>query len=380
MAHILVTGEPGDGKSNWAITQIKAESEKTNPPRQVYYDGITILDPVALPWEKIDGKKWFTAPVGSIVVLDECQRHFRPRRRDDIPEHAEQLETGRHLGIDLWLITQDPSFIDGHERKLINTHHHVRRKMGTSWKTLYTWKGCNDFPKRESSWSKATDKSEITDNLAAFEWYRSTELNTTKRKIPKKVWYLGLVVVACLVVVPYSAYRVWSRTQPGGVTAIGGATTPGQPGIVGTQAPGASGYGQAKPLTPQEYLEQFQSRVPGLAYTAPAYDTVTTVAVAPYPAACVQLGDVCKCYTQQATLLADVPAALCAQIVQNGFFVAWRQEPTRQDRSGGVKTPDPVPTPASRPSMSLQLPPMPEAPAPLPTTNPRLPGSRPQAL
>jgi zona occludens toxin len=333
MGHWLVTGEPGDGKSNYAITRIKEESEKTSPPRPVFYDGIVILDPVALPWEKIDGKKWFTAPAGSIVVLDEAQRHFRPRRRDDIPEHAEQMETGRHLGIDLWLITQDPSFIDPHERKLINTHHHVRRKMGTSWKTLYTWKGCNDFPKREASWAKAIDKAEITDNVAAYDWYRSTELNTTRRKIPKKVYFMGAVVLACFVVVPYAAYRVWSRTQPGGVTTA--TAVPGQPGLSTEASPG--GYGKEKALTPTEYVQQFQARVPGLAYTAPVYDKATEVVQAPYPAACVQLGAVCKCYTQQATILADVPKLLCEQIVANGFFVAWQ----RQDREGyGRAAPD----------------------------------------
>jgi len=366
MAFHLVTGEPGDGKTNLAITLIKAEAEKDpSNPRPVFYDGIEILDAVALPWEKIEGKKWFTAPAGAIVVIDEAQRHFRPRRRDDVPEHAAQMETGRHLGIDLWLVTQHPSFIDPHERKLINTHRYVRRKMGTGWKTVYTWKGTNDNPERSASWEKATDKAEVTDNVPAFSWYRSTELNTTRRKIPKKVAWMLALFLAVPVVVGYGGYRVWQRTQSGGVSSIGNLV-PGQPGLVGPGGGAPGEYGKPKPLTPLEYSQQFQPRVSGLAYTAPVYDKVTEVSTAPYPAACVQSETSCKCYTQQATLFADVSLALCQQIVSNGFFVAWRQP---MPQPGHQKVPERADAAQGRPEVQrIPLPPPAPRQAPIEVT------------
>jgi hypothetical protein len=51
----------------------------------------------------------------------------------------------------------------------------------------------------------------------------------------------------------------------------------------------ASGYipgksaaaSEKKPQTPKEYVESFEPRIPGLAYTAPVYDEVTKVVEAP---------------------------------------------------------------------------------------------------
>ena len=62
----LITGTPGSGKTLYAISQIKAKSEKENRP--VYYSGIADL---TLGWTEIDPEKWFDAPPNSIVVIDE---------------------------------------------------------------------------------------------------------------------------------------------------------------------------------------------------------------------------------------------------------------------------------------------------------------------
>lgn len=331
----LITGEPGDGKTNLAVTLVKERAEKEK--RQVYCSGITITDPEALPWREVQAVDWFNCPVGSIVVIDECQATFEPRQRGKPqPDFARQLETHRHSGIDLYLITQHPTLIDSHDRKLVGTHYYTRRKFGSAWKTVFTFKGCADYP--EKMRGNAIDERQTSDNKAAFAWYKSTELNTAKRAIPKKLW----VLVFCIVAVPYLLYgvasRVMARQSEAKQSTPQAAPTTAAPGLL-TKSKGTDTAVQ----TPAEYAALYTPRIPGLEYTAPAFDGITAPVVAPYPAACLSIGPRCACYTQQGTVL-DVPESLCLSIVKRGFFVSW-QPPTpaplppavsTQDRIGGM--------------------------------------------
>jgi zona occludens toxin len=281
---------------------------------------------VALPWTPVKPEEWHLVPHGAIVVLDECQRMFAPRQRGkEQPVWAKMLETHRQLGIDLYLITQHPTLIDSHDRKLVGTHYYVRRKFGSGWKTIYTFKGCADYPEKVFS-TRNIDERQAGDNKAAFAWYKSTERNTTKRAIPKKVWVLVFCIIAVPALLGSVAWRVKARhdAQAAGAAAPA-ASAPGS--FVG--APSA-GRGEARSsLSPTEYAMQFAPRVRGLAYTAPAYDESTRPTEAPYPAACIQTRTRCNCYTQQGTALETTPA-ICAGIVAGGFFVPWaRPEPHR---------------------------------------------------
>lgn len=70
----LITGQPGAGKTLFALTRIEERARKEGRP--VFYSGIKDL---ALPWTEIDPEKWTECPPGSIIVIDECQRVLRPR-------------------------------------------------------------------------------------------------------------------------------------------------------------------------------------------------------------------------------------------------------------------------------------------------------------
>lgn len=321
----LITGLPGDGKTNYAVSLVKARAEKEK--RTVYYNaapnddpeqgGMVILDPVALPWKPIDPKEWFNAPVGSIIFIDECQHIFEPRKRGDTqPEFAKRLENHRKAGHDLYLITQHPSFIDSHDRKLVEEHTHTVRKFGTSWITRYTWKGYRDQPQLPAARKDAKSESQHLLNKDAFKWYLSTQVNTSKVRIPFKFMLLVFLVVA----IPLGSWWWFDRQSTRFAPQPIQTASAGSPGAI----PGGSS-GKAGPLTPTQYVEQFNERVPGLAYTAPAYDEVTKPVEAPYPAACVVMAGRCGCYTQQATKL-QTPDALCRAIVDGGFFVAWDQK------------------------------------------------------
>lgn len=319
-----ITGLPGDGKTNLAVTLVKARAEKENRP--VYYNaapnddpeqgGMVILDKVALPWIPIDPLEWFNAPQGAIIFLDECQHYFAPRKRGEKqPEFASRLENHRKAGHDIYLLTQHPSLIDTHERKLVDQHIHTIRKFGSSWVTRYTWKGMRDQPQLAAARKDATEAQAVL-NKKAFGWYLSTKQDTSKLKIPGKV----LLLVALIIGLPLGGWY-WMNKQESRFKPNGSS--------IATSAPGADGSGSggsnapARKLTTAEYIAQQQPRIPSLAYTAPVYDDVTKPSEAPYPAACVRMASKgCRCYTQQATLLV-VDEKLCSGIVDGGFFVSW---------------------------------------------------------
>lgn len=305
----LITGQPGAGKTLFALTRIEEKARKEGRP--VFYSGIKDL---ALPWTEIDPEKWTECPPGSIIVIDECQRVLRPRMHGaKVPAYVEGMETHRHQGHDIVLITQHPMLLDANVRRLVGLHFHVVRSFGFNKATVHEWAGVKE------NCDKARDDSTRHDfryPKKVFEWYQSAQIHTHKPRLPARVLVLGAV----LILVPALGYRMYSRWQERaqGPEASHGESTPDAP--VATPRP-ASHTG-AKVLTQADYLEAHRPRVAGLDYTAPVYDGVTKPTHAPYPAACVADRTRCTCYSQQGTRLA-VPAELCASIVAGGFFLAW---------------------------------------------------------
>lgn len=339
----LVTGLPGSGKTLQTIWRTKAKAEKEG--RAVYYSGITDL---TLPWIEWDAEKWMDIPANSIFVMDEAQRKFRPRgRTGEPPPYVSGLETHRHLGIDIVFITQNPMLIDSHVRNLCDRHWHVMRKFGTKFATIYeyttgvnanvaTSRGKGGFVRHEWRYPKEV-----------FGYYKSAEVHTGKARVPMKVW----VFLAMPLVFATFAYLAWNRLSPEAKRKQAEEKIAADRAARGLPATGAGGSQQARVsrnandvLTPAQYVERQQPRVPGLAYTAPAFDEVTKPTQAPYPAACIASITRCVCASQQGTKL-EVPDSLCRSIADGGFFVAWGQ-PAAQAVPLQRKEPDVIPVAA----------------------------------
>lgn len=329
MSITLVTGLPGAGKTLYSLVRWKAESETAG--RQVFHaSGMTVdgIPKLRLPWQVWDAREWPTLPAGSIMLIDEAQRVFPVRPRGAaVPKYVELLETHRHMGLDLVLITQDPMLIDAHVRKLCDRHFHVMRVFGLARAVVHEFPtGVRDnVAKSRSGSTQHTFKYP----KAAYAWYQSSELHTMQRRVPAKVWILLLAPLILAALVAVFVMRTKARIDgespdiplPGGY--VGGVPgVPGAPGRVGAAA--APGGQRVAPLTPGEWAQLQQARVPGLPHTAAVYDQVTVPVVAPYPAACVASAARCLCYTQQATRI-DAPDGLCRGIAAGGFFVAWGQ-------------------------------------------------------
>lgn len=317
----LVTGANGAGKTLNTLKWVRERSVKEGRP--VCHNGR--FEPVEggelESWTKIDMKDWQAQPDGTIFLVDECHNNFPLRPPSGTPpDYVRMLAEHRRRGFDFYLVTQHPQNIDSFVRRLIGSpgwHRHLKRTFGADLVSVLEWNAVNPNCEKDGSGKSGTVTMQAFPK-EVYTWYRSASLHTGKKRIPKAVWMLA----ACAVLVPAFGYFAITKVY-GNVTkhakpqeATQGTTTPGQSG---TAAPPR----ERQKLTPDEYIAERTARLKDFPHTAPAYDDVTKPTDAPYPAACVQMGKTCKCYTQQATLL-QVSGPVCLQIVAQGFFMDWK--------------------------------------------------------
>lgn len=337
---VLLTGLPGNGKTLFMISEVDRISKKDNRP--VFYNGINGL---TLPWIELTDDQilrwWEHLPPNAIICLDEGQRFFRPEPGSRTPpEHIRALETHRHLGIDFWLTTQDPSFVHGHWRKLAGRHLHFHRKFGLKWSTIYEWAEVQENPKfgRQNAIEK-----QWTYPQEYFGVYKSAEAHTQKVAIPKKLLIAGALLVLLPLGFIYAINRWYDKTflevtkkeEPKKVDPPKSQT------LIQSNPP-VSGRSSidSKPVDARE--SYINARVPvleGLPHTAPIYSALVQPRRVPAPFACVQSKDRCQCYTDSGTRLPQVSALQCAQIVEHGFYADWLNPPIATLARGGDSLP-----------------------------------------
>lgn len=326
----LVTGTPGAGKTLLTLYDLKNEVEKQNAelikqnkePRPVYYHGIPDL---TLPWLPLDKpENWHTLPTGAIIVIDECQSAFRPRGLgQQVPEYIAAMETHRHRGHDLYLITQHPMLVDQNIRRLVGRHRHVIRKFGLQVATVHEWGSVHEITKRNLA---EAVKRNMKYPKEIFGYYKSSEQHTHKANVPKRVYFLAAapLIVGALVYAAYTSMTGISENVASKTEEVASAPSPFKPsGNIESRGPVGA-------LTTADYLARQVPRVQGMPWTAPIYDDVTTPVDAPYPVACMDSKkNGCRCFDQQENRIA-VDEGFCKSFLDRGMFVAWKQKPQPQ--------------------------------------------------
>ncbi|MFT4173950.1 MAG: zonular occludens toxin domain-containing protein [Rhodocyclaceae bacterium] len=313
----LITGLPGGGKTLYALARVKAWAERERRP--VFYSGIAINAEKLPDWQEIKAEEWHLTPPGSIVLIDECQRVFRPRGNGSaVPDYVAKLETHRHQGHDLVMITQHPMLAEQNLRRLVGRHFHVMRNFGFKKATVHEFEGVRQDPDKNR---RGSQRHEWFYPKEVFAWYKSAELHTHKAKLPVRVFLIPICIVlagGC----GWYGVRFLLHMGDAAKTLVPGASSAAQ------SAPVAASVAQPLARTASngyDYIAARTPRVPGLPQTAPVYDQVTQPVTAPYPAACVRMRKTCRCYTQQGTVLATNDD-VCGQIVDRGYFVDWGQD------------------------------------------------------
>lgn len=313
----LITGVPGSSKTLNTINEILTNDTYQNRP--VYYYNIpeVKLD----DWQELtedEAKQWFQLPHGSVVILDECQRIFRPMKYGDkVPAYVEQLETHRHLGIDLFVITQHPKLIDTKVRRLVGRHLHFKRQFGMEWATRIEFQKCADDPD-DYFQQKEAIKKRVKFPKKLYGVYKSSEEHTHKKKIPAKLYGVGIAIIVAIFLMYQAVAGFGQKPETEQETQqmeTGGSTG----GLLKTAR-----VKETEPVL--TWQEKRIPRVKNIPWSAPLYDDVYEVKAFPRPQ-CIQrkVNNVCNCYTQQATPL-DISQRECQKIVANGYW-----DPTKKD-------------------------------------------------
>lgn len=339
----LITGPTGGGKTALVVSWLAEIKD-----RPIFSMGIPELTlefqpvPPVAEWTEMRPAEedpsllqpYFTFPAGSVVVLDEAQRVFRPRAAGSkVPPEVAAFETRRHTGSDFVLITQAPHLLDVNLRKLVTRHVHIYDTFLGRYKL--EWVGIGD-PENKAS-REIASRERFKPPPKSFGLYKSAELHT--KIVRKYPWYIYLTAIAVPLAIGFS---YWAYTRIDGKMAKKKAEE-----VASASASGPSNSGSAAPgqkpdlMSAAEYLAHYKPRIDGMDHTAPAYDAVTTPVEAPIPVGCMTFKGVCKCITQQGTSYRTTED-ICRQFVAGGMFIPWKasEQPQQVQRQPVVAVAD----------------------------------------
>lgn len=141
---------------------------------------------------------------GAILIIDEAQRHFRPRPAGSaVPDHVAALEVHRHQGLDVWLITQRPGLVDANVRALCGKHIALRATPFGRYK--YEWPEVGDIESKTSRDTAARSRYRLPRHV--FELYKSAEAHVKHRHT------LPLAAKILLIAIPLAVFFFWSSYQ-----------------------------------------------------------------------------------------------------------------------------------------------------------------------
>ncbi|AWM57941.1 zonular occludens toxin [Stutzerimonas stutzeri] len=356
---VLRTGLQGNGKTLNTIKEVDIKAAKQN--RTVFYHNIRGFNPnfegLKATWVAFDDPhKWFELPENAMIVIDEAQQFFRIRNQASaVPAYASALETMRHQGHELHCITQNPSLIDHHFRKLCNSHiHYVRGGKG---KVIKRWEFEKVNMTVESSKKDFSADGEATRILldpkyyGAYESVKEGATHHMRFNPPRALF----VLVGAVLVVSFLGYRFYERRL-----------APPSPEPVAESAPVAPVYSSPAaapvvddiggPITVEQYVDARVPRLADVPSSAPIYDELTRPVTYP-KLSCVsssnedfvrrnadrmvtgiRQGQIygCRCNTQQGTR-AVVSFDACMAYVTDGAFDP--AKPDRQYSPAGVTGP-----------------------------------------
>ncbi|MBD0764166.1 zonular occludens toxin family protein [Neisseria sp. RH3002v2f] len=343
MAEIcLITGTPGSGKTLKMVSMM-ANDEMFQPDengmrRKVFTNikGLKIphiyieTDAKKLPKstdEQLsahDMYEWIEKPenIGSIVIVDEAQDVWPVRSAGSkIPDNVQWLNTHRHQGIDIFVLTQGPKLLDQTLRTLVRKHYHIAsNKMGM--RTLLEFNSCADDPLKMVSNGFS---SIYTLDKKVYDLYESAEVHTVN-KVKRSKWFYTLPVIILLIPVfvglSYKMLSSYGKKQEETASKEESASelkdnSASSANIETVQSSNGN-------LTP----EMFVPVLPEKPESKPIYNGVRQVKTFEHIAGCIEGGKTgCTCYSQQGTPLKEITKEMCKDYARNGLpFDPYKEE------------------------------------------------------
>jgi zona occludens toxin len=322
----LVTGSGGSGKTLWTMTEV--EKLRRESGRPVFYYGI--------PEVKLEGwtelehpHKWIDLPSGAIFIIDESHEHFPQRGPGKAPDFVEQFAKLRHKGYSAFLLTQDRMSLDNFIRTRANVHIHFKRVFGWERSTMFTWQELGD-PKDYHSLQKA-QTSNFNFPKEVYSWYKSADVHTIQKTVPKFKLALVMVPVAAVPLLLMLFFYNFTNSR-------------GEPEPDPSTLPPATAQPE-KPMLSQQQLDaitwaqQFKERVRGQPHSAYFYDANLAPKSFPKISGCGEVKTAtfykCWCNTQQGTIITTLQPAECRFYLKNGWFDPSLAEDEEEGKGGG---------------------------------------------
>lgn len=348
----LITGVPGAGKSQRALWRVLNDPRFANRPVSYCNFGeLNIGDPRLANWTELkDFKEWHKLPAGTVLIVDEVQsKDILPGRsaNSQPPEYVEAFSKSRKLGIDIILVTQHPKNMDLFVRRMMETHEHLTRVGQFEYATVTEYQGYQDVDTKVDE-STVISRSRWAYDKTIWTLYKSAELHTVKKKIPRIVYKFAALVFAVFLLIGGGFYYV-SNIGKKSASLVAGTTKPG--GETETKTDPykvVRDFGTAV----QAYKQSLVPLDPAHPESATIYNEARKVLTFPRLAGCAKMGERCTCYTQQGTPTPATPE-LCNENIAIGRFDPYkdergeRQELARQTLAPRATSAD---TPASPPT------------------------------
>ena len=337
---VLITGTPGAGKTAHMVHMLVNDSMFKNSdgtPRKIFTNikGLNIPDMPTIDVSSIaseqaestdeklsfhDIYKWIVKPEnhGSVVIIDEVQDVWPARSNgSQVPPNVAWLNTHRHLGVNIFVLTQNPKNIDVNLRGLVNKHLHVaKNKLGM--RTLLEWKYCANNPLTQAK--DAFAKVHKLDKKI-FGYYKSAEVHTeNKTKVSKWVFVLPVVLLIMPVALYFSYSLLKNMASKDKVVEAAATSAPAATdGDMGQQL-GTNGNISQPQNTLGAKPEDFVPRMAERPETKPIYDGQRQVQAMEWPVGCIiNTKKVCTCYSEQGTKIKEINQQLCKSYVADGL-------------------------------------------------------------
>ena len=336
----LVTGTPGTGKTAFVMDSVLKNrfglfKDENGNFRPLFSVNLEVIDKTQLPITPVSPEDFIAAPLhenfeeGSIIIVDEASEIYPVRAAaTKLPPHVEGLNTLRHHGLTLIIITQAPTMIDIFVRNLVGKHWHIDRKQLGS--RFYEWNKCIVSPGK--AYFQEAYSEVYKPNPKVFGLYQSA---TKHIKFKKSVsWHYKAIPFLILFIILSIYFGLNRLHRMSGEEQVKAETkqTFRQP----ENAKGEKQYFSDKDNSPQKLqvsllgtkAEDYKPRLDDHEETAPVYDSVRKVVDFPIIQGCVLMekgdGYSCNCYTQQGSV-SPVSASYCVEYLNKRPFNPFRQ-------------------------------------------------------
>ena len=160
------------------------------PVRTIY----TNIKACKIPYSRPLIHDWRDAPDGSIIVIDEIQLVEPYKNKKSEHEMILHLTIHRHRGFDFYIITQATRYLHPIMKELFTVHYHLTRPFGWTCK-VYHYGSARDNPNALVNKINCENKTTFKPADRIFTLYKSTTIDTSQKRIPRFVYFIGAFVL-----------------------------------------------------------------------------------------------------------------------------------------------------------------------------------------